>query len=182
MLINITAVVTNKNIWLCSGFYNAYMHFQFYIFSKHCDQVLKTHHIWLHLFHTVPSPPLSVSLAAVPGSPNQLSATWTPPIPKNGIITAYTVYCNTSANQVYPEQVIEPNVPTIRSVVNGMTQAVTFSTGLYPFTQYNCYVTANTSAGEGAPSQVVMIATSESGKPWLHACIFLHKALIVSYV
>ena len=79
------------------------------------------------------------------------------------------MYCNTSANQVYPEQVIGPNVPTVRSVVNGMTQAVTFSTGLYPFTQYNCYVTANTSAGEGAPSQVVMI---ESGKPCLHAYFY----------
>ena len=101
--------------------------------------------------HTVPSPPLNVSLAAVPGSPNQLTATWTSPIPKNGIITAYTVYCNTSANQVYPEQVIGLNVLTVRSVVSGITLDVTFSTELYPFTQYNCYVTANTSVGEGPP-------------------------------
>ena len=115
------------------------------------------------LIHVAPSQPRSVSLNAVPGSPNQLTATWTPPIPKNGIITAYTVYCNTSANQVYPEQVIGPNVPTVRSVVSGMTQAVAFSTGLSPFTQYNCYVTANTSVGEGPSLQVVNTMTSESG-------------------
>ena len=114
-------------------------------------------------FYTVPSPPLSVSLAAVPGSPNQLTANWTPPIPKNGIITAYTVYCNTSATQAYPEQVIGPNIPTIRSVVNGKMLTTIFNTGLNPFTQYNCYVTANTSVGEGRPSQVVKTKTSESG-------------------
>ena len=117
----------------------------------------------LMFFYTVPSPPLSVSLAVVPGSPNQLTATWTPPIPKNGIITAYTVYCNTSATQAYPEQGIGPNIPTIRSVVNGTTLTAIFNTGLNPFTQYNCYVTANTSVGEGLPSQVVNTKTSESG-------------------
>ena len=102
-------------------------------------------------------------MAAVPGSLNQLTATWTPPIPKNGIITAYTVYCNTSANQVYPEQAIGPNIPTIRSVVNETMLTAIFNTGLNPFTQYNCYVTANTSVGEGPPSQVVNTKTSESG-------------------
>ena len=104
-------------------------------------------------------------MAAVPGSHNQLTASWTPPIPTNGIITAYTVYCNTSANQVYPEQVIGPNVPTVRSVVSGMKQEIIFRTGISPYTQYECYVTANSSAGEGTPSQIVMIRTSESGKP-----------------
>ena len=113
--------------------------------------------------HVAPSQPWSVSLAAVPGSPNQLTATWIPPIPKNGIITAYAVYCNTSATQAYPEQVIGPNIPTIRSVVNETTLTAIFNTGLSPFTQYNCYVTANTSVGEGPPSQVVNTKTSESG-------------------
>ena len=114
-------------------------------------------------FYTVPSPPLNVSLAAVPGSPNQLTATWTPPIRVDGIITAYTVYCNTSATQAYPEQVIGPNIPTIISVVNGTTLTAIFNTGLIPFTQYNCYVTANTSVGEGPPSKVISTKTSESG-------------------
>ena len=117
----------------------------------------------LYLIHAAPSQPWSVSLAAVPGSPNQLTATWTPPNTKNGIITAYTVYCNTSATQAYPEQVIGPNIPTIRSVVNGTTLSTIVNIGLNPFTQYNCYVTANTSVGEGPPLQVVNTKTNESG-------------------
>ena len=73
------------------------------------------------------------------------------------------MYCNTSANQAYPEQIIGPNAPTIRSVVNGTT-LVTTLTGLYPYTQYNCYVTANTSVGEGIPSISVTARTAEAGK------------------
>eukprot|EP00731_Ephydatia_muelleri_P007375 Em0003g1623a len=111
---------------------------------------------------SVPSSPLALSVSTVPGSPNQLSASWSPPIPKNGIIIAYTIYCNTSASQAYPEQVIRPNVPTVRSEVNGTTLAVTFSTGLNPYTQYDCYVTANTSVGEGTPTPIITTRTLES--------------------
>eukprot|EP00731_Ephydatia_muelleri_P007454 Em0003g1702a len=111
---------------------------------------------------SVPSSPLAVSVSTISGSPNQLSASWSSPIPKNGIIIAYTIYCNTSASQAYPEQVIGPNVPTARSVVNGTTLAVTFSTGLNAYTQYDCYVTANTSVGEGTPSSIITTRTSES--------------------
>ena len=75
------------------------------------------------------------------------------------------MYCNTSASQAYPEQVIGPNIPTIRSVVNGTTLAVTFNTGLNPYTQYSCYVTANTSAGEGSSSIILIVQTAQSGKP-----------------
>ena len=65
--------------------------------------------------------------------------------------------CNTSANQTYPEQ--EINSLTIISVVNGTTLAVTLSK-LNPYTQYSCYLTANTSVGEGRPSNV---ETTQSG-------------------
>ena len=77
---------------------------------------------------------------------------------------SYTVYCNTSASQAYPEQMIAPNVPTVRSVVNGTTQATLFTTGLTLYTQYNCYVTANTSVGEGTPSQIMTARTDQSSK------------------
>ena len=112
-------------------------------------------------------------MSIVPGSPNQLSASWSPPIPKNGIITEYTVYCNTSTSQAYPEQVIGPNVPTVRSILNGATlgtmfippaTSIIFNTNLNPYTQYNCYVTANTSVGEGTPSQIVTARTDQSSK------------------
>ena len=72
------------------------------------------------------------------------------------------MYCNTSAIQSYPEQMIGSNVPTIRSVVNGTTLIATLS-GLSPYTQYSCYVTANTSVGEGSPSAVFTILTAQSG-------------------
>ncbi|KAL5503422.1 hypothetical protein EMCRGX_G010370 [Ephydatia muelleri] len=112
---------------------------------------------------SVPLQPLVFSLAPVSDAGTKLLATWTPPAQKNGIITAYTVYCNTSETQAYPELVIGPNVPTIRSVVNGTTLTTTFSSGVNPLTNYNCYVTANTSVGEGAPSQVLTTRTSASG-------------------
>ena len=115
-----------------------------------------------YVLFLVPSPPLNFALAPVAGSPTQLSASWFAPIPKNGIITGYSVYCNTSANQSYPEQVIGSNVPTTRSVVNGATLAVTL-TGLNPYTQYGCYVTANTSVGVGSPSNIVTVQTAQSG-------------------
>ena len=111
---------------------------------------------------SVPSSPQNFSLSPVAGSPSQLSASWSVPIPRNGIITGYSVYCNTSANQSYPEQMIGSNVPTIRSVVNGTTLAATLN-GLSPFTQYSCYVTANTSVGEGNPSAIFAILTAKSG-------------------
>ena len=114
------------------------------------------------IFLAVPSLPLNISLSSIAGSPSQLSASWSVPIPRNGIITGYSVYCNTSANQTYPEQVIGPNEPTIRSVVNGTTLAATLS-GLSPYTQYSCYVTANTSVGEGSPSFVFTTITVQSG-------------------
>ena len=85
------------------------------------------------------------------------------------------MYCNTSASQAYPEQVIGSNIPTIRSVVNGTTLAVTFNTGFNPYTQYSCYVTANTSAGEGSPSVIASARTGEIGK-------FVTASLVTSHI
>ena len=112
----------------------------------------------------VPSSSPSILLSPVIGYSTELYINWSVPIPRNGIITGYTVYCNTSINQSFPEQVIGPNIPTIRSVVNGTTLAVIFNTGLNPYTQYSCYVTANTSAGEGSPSVIVTARTVEDGE------------------
>ena len=118
----------------------------------------------LSLHFLAPSSPLSLILSSIIGSPTSLSAVWSVPIPRNGIITGYTVYCNTSSSQTYPEQVIGPNIPTIRSVVNATTLAVTLNTGLNPYTQYSCYVTANTSAGEGRPSVIITAQTIQDGE------------------
>ena len=57
---------------------------------------------------------------------------------------------------------IGSNVPTIRSAMNGTTLATTL-TGLHPYTQYSCYVTANTSVGQGSSSAIFSAQTAETG-------------------
>ena len=115
------------------------------------------------LFFTVSLSPQNFALYSAASSPTQMSASWSQPIiPMNAIITGYSVYCNISANQSYPEQSIGSNLPPIVSVVNGTTLAVNL-TGLNPYTQYSCYVTANTSAGEGSPSTIITVQTAQSG-------------------
>ena len=84
--------------------------------------------------------------------------------PHSGIIIAYTVYCNTSATQAFPEQVIGPNGATVRSIVNGTSQLAIFNTGLNPYTQYECFVTANTSVGEGLASPILIVRTGQSSE------------------
>ena len=69
------------------------------------------------------------------------------------------MYCNESTNLTNTEQT---NIPIIRSLVDGTTLATTL-TGLNPYTQYSCYVTANTSVGEGSPSNVLTAITNEAG-------------------
>ena len=105
---------------------------------------------------------MNFAMTTDPRSPNQLLTQWSAPIPKNGIIAAYTVYCNASASQAYPEQLIGPNL-NIRSVVNGTTLAASVI-GLDPYTNYDCYITGNTSNGEGTPSQIVTHQTTASGR------------------
>lgn len=112
----------------------------------------------------MPSAPLNCVVSAVAGSPTFLSVSWSTPMPKNGVITLYSIYCNTTGSQPYPEQVIGPNMPTIRSSATATTMSVTFNTALKPYTNYSCYVTANTSVGEGRPSVVVTGRTAEGGE------------------
>ena len=52
---------------------------------------------------------------------------------------------------------------TIRSVVNGTKLTATI-TGLNPYTNYDCYVTANTSVGEGILSTATTARTYESSE------------------
>ena len=113
-------------------------------------------------FFAVPSMPLTPAL--VVAGPTSLTASWTPPDPANGIITAYTVYCRTSQNQHYPEQVPSGDNPfTVRATTDGdATDAVI--NDLEAFTNYSCYVTANTTVGEGEESDTVSERTNEDGE------------------
>ena len=93
-------------------------------------------------------------------SSTQLSASWERPIPANGVITDYTLYCEGSNSQFYPDQ-IRPALLT--RTVNGSTTSITVP-GLLPFTNYDCSVSATTSAGEGTKSTTRTQRTDEDGK------------------
>ncbi len=95
----------------------------------------------------VPSAPRNVSLSMVSGSPNTLSASWDIPEPTNGIISNYTINCNSSDSVT----------------VTGSTLSANLS-GLTPFTTYSCMISASTGAGEGTASNTVTATTDEDGK------------------
>lgn len=101
----------------------------------------------LLMSHSVPTQPLDFRLEDVLNAPTQLIARWLVPESPNGMILAYSVYCDTSL------------LPT---VVSGDATMVTL-TGLSPFTDYECYVTASTGAGEGYPSNIDTEITVEDG-------------------
>jgi len=76
---------------------------------------------------------------------------------------------------------IGPNAPTVTSVVNGTTLATTL-TGLNPFTQYSCYVTANTSVGEGSPSVILSTQTVQAGRAQIFFFTLLHSSITYAHV
>ena len=113
--------------------------------------------------------PLNLQLSAV--SSSVLMATWIPPSSPNGIMTGYTVYCTVSQNQTYPEQV--PTGGSTYTVFSVTSQTSVYLSGLLPFTFYQCYVTANTSVGEGNPSDTNTTQTNQAGKYQIF-CTFAH--------
>ena len=112
------------------------------------------------LIFTVPSAPRDLTLESVSTNATLLIATWTRPIPANGIITAYTLYCTGSEQQFYEDQIVpEPFSLSLDGNANSTTLE-----RLEPFTEYECYITANTSAGEGDSSTPVIRRTNETSK------------------
>ena len=123
----------------------------------------------------VPSAPEQPVVSRVVGSPLNLFVTWTPPSEPNGVIAFYTVYCyeltpdlvnGTQQHSGGGSEMQQHNVGDesmyVHTIVPGNeTQAVV--TCLEPYTTYNCYVVANTSAGAGNPSFVHSATTDESG-------------------
>ena len=114
-------------------------------------------------------------VSRVIGSPLNLFVTWTSPFEPNGVIASYTVYCYKptpglgNGTQQYSgggSGMQQPDIGDesmyVHTIVPGNeTQAVV--TGLEPYTTYNCYVVANTSAGAGNPSFARAATTDESG-------------------
>ena len=102
---------------------------------------------------------LDFQLSAV--SSNVLIANWTKLPSSNGTVIGYKVYCVLSQNQTYPEQM--PFGVSTYAVFNVTNQTSVYLSGLLPFTFYQCYVTANTIAGEGIPSIISTYQTSQTG-------------------
>ena len=67
----------------------------------------------------------------------------------------YMVYCRIVGGEF-----------TVRETPAGDTITASI-TGLEPFTSYECYVTANTSVGEGSESNMLTQETSEAGESLL---------------
>ena len=141
---------------------------------------------------------MNTTLAQVIGSPTKLYIQWKPPDEPNGIIVAYSIYCKVMVvNDV--QQILgsvsgsgsSESIPITASSgllmseeVNGLgdisdyaisvvtkgTELKAFVENLTPFTNYECFITANTSAGEGSSSRIVTATTDESGKITLEYC------------
>ena len=112
-------------------------------------------------------------MSCVIGSPLNLFVTWTSPSEPNGVIESYTVYCYKptldlgNGTQQYFGGMRQPDIRDesmyAHTIVPGNeTQAIV--TDLEPYTTYNCYVVASTSAGAGNPSFAHSATTDESGE------------------
>ena len=90
----------------------------------------------------------------------------------NGVILYYTVYCDeaiaetgsgtSGIGELLPDDHETTTSSVVTTVSGNETSAVV--TGLTPYTFYDCYVTANTSIGEGHVSVVDSAQTDESGQ------------------
>ena len=107
------------------------------------------------------------------GSPNNLQIIWTPPNEPNGDIINYTVYCTdivepdefmTSGSGILFKSLNMSDSSTLLSLVVSSDETQIQFTSLVPHTVYSCYVSANTSVGEGNFSEVVKAETDESSK------------------
>ena len=90
-------------------------------------------------------------LSMVPMSSSMLSASWMTPEPTNGIITGYTIRCSAPLGML------------MQFIIDG-SMTTTVLSGLAPFTEYMCFISANTSVGEGDRSDNQTAMTDEAGK------------------
>lgn len=104
--------------------------------------------------------PTNVDAFAVSGNPLSLNVVWDPPIFPNGRLTHYNIYCEEATAG---SGGMSSHQEIFTSTVQGQ-EMNTMVTGLTPFTTYDCYVSANTSVGEGTRSVLVSGTTDEYGK------------------
>ena len=144
-------------------------------------------------------------LEPIQGSPTQLTVQWRPPEEPNGELLAYSVYCRKSTRQPlcncdstisvnstscpcgdleqdtsYHRQAVLPvDVPHVK-VIGGFS----------PYTNYTCFMTANTSAGESSPGIPHSSTTDESSESFFNVirrgyivcCILTHMVINCIYL
>ena len=110
----------------------------------------------------VPSAPRDLTLESVSTDATLLSASWVRPLPANGIITVYTLYCTGTEEQFYEDQIVPEQFS--QSLEGNVLSTILEL--LLPFTVYECSITASTSAGEGDESPPVVMRTNETCK-WI---------------
>ncbi len=107
---------------------------------------------------------------------------WAQPETLNGIISQYTVYCaessTSSGDGLSPDietgsdlsstssgDGLSPDIETGSDFVSASTNNTSLIlTGLRPYSQYDCFISANTSAGESELSAMISAITEQSGK------------------
>ena len=75
---------------------------------------------------------------------------WEPPIFGSSFLTAYTVYCRAVDSELHSRAVATTAENITTANISGLNASTT----------YECYVTANTSAGESEPSPTVLLMTA----------------------
>ena len=102
-----------------------------------------------YLISTAPTAPPELFQAVSIGARSAILS-WELPIEsgRNGNITSYSVACSDA---------------DINLIVNDEVSDTSFTVeGLQPYSQYNCTVTASTSAGEGPPAQLTFNTMEDS--------------------
>ena len=118
-------------------------------------------------------------LEAIQGSPTQLTVQWRPPEEPNGELLAYSVYCRESTQQPLCDCDSAISVNSTSCPCGDLEQDTSYHLqamfpvglphvkvigGFSPYTNYTCFMTANTSAGESSPGIPHSSTTDESGE------------------
>ena len=85
----------------------------------------------------------------VPVGSRSIMLNWSIPVKPNGVITQYRLQCSGGRKMFSP-------------VLNG-SQTTTTLSGLLPYTNYSCSITAHTSVG-GGPAATTSVVTDEESE------------------
>ena len=83
-------------------------------------------------------------------SSTSIKLTWSAPVKPNGVITGYILQCRSAEGETRLQRLMSSQITNVLS-------------GLLPYTNYSCSITAHTSAGEG-PAATTSVTTEQDGE------------------